>query len=55
MTASTVKNGENVGEVLFIDYGNSSLLPKTEMFYSKIHSLWDLPPMALPFKISCKS
>ncbi|XP_053405114.1 uncharacterized protein LOC123566395 [Mercenaria mercenaria] len=42
-TFGTEKNGQEMGEVIFIDYGNKALINKAEMFKAK-HCFWALSP-----------
>lgn len=49
-TFRTERNGVEMGDVLFIDYGNRSFAQKSQMIKSK-PTVWSLPPMAQPFKL----
>ncbi|KAL4227975.1 hypothetical protein ACF0H5_013413 [Mactra antiquata] len=50
-TFETKKHGQLYGDLLFIDYGNRSFVPKNEIFVTK-PNIWHLPPMARPFKLT---
>nr|AGI95999.1 tudor domain-containing 7 protein [Branchiostoma floridae] len=39
-------------QVVFVDYGNSAVLPRTEVSPLLIPQFWDLPPQAVPFKLA---
>ena len=44
-------NNDGLCEVLYIDYGNMSVLPFKEMMVP-IPAVWNLPPMAKPFRLA---
>ncbi|KAH3840051.1 hypothetical protein DPMN_113493 [Dreissena polymorpha] len=46
----TTKNGIEMADVFFIDYGNKALIPKCEVLCTQ--GFWTMPPMASPFKLS---
>ncbi|XP_078678342.1 uncharacterized protein LOC144914320 isoform X2 [Branchiostoma floridae x Branchiostoma belcheri] len=39
-------------QVVFVDYGNTAVLPRTEVSPLLISEFWDLPPQAVPFKLA---
>ncbi|CAH1255030.1 TDRD9 [Branchiostoma lanceolatum] len=39
-------------QVVFVDYGNTAVLPRTEVSPLLISQFWDLPPQAVPFKLA---
>ena len=48
----SVRDGQEYCHVLFVDYGNSEEVLKSEVFLTNTHrDVWTLPPIARPFKL----